>query len=287
MQARWKQVDIVGCCLRSKAQSKVSRMFRGPLVYGICYCPVENNELLKEMGLADSKTLSEEQRESMFEKISEARDTVGWIVEIISPTVICNKMLQRTKYNLNFLSHDSAIGLVQRALDKGVNLKEVYVDTVGPPETYQAKLQRIFPNLDITVAKKADATYPIVSGASICAKIARDKAVKCWEFAEGIDTESLNYGSGYPGDPKTKAFLQTSMDKVFGFPQFVRFSWSTASVILEKEAMAVRWDDDDEDDKDKTGSASISSFFSKKNDNPKLHKHRFFSERSLSQVTTL
>lgn len=31
----------------------------------------------------------------------------------------------RTKYNLNALSHDTAIGLVQHALDCGVQLKEV------------------------------------------------------------------------------------------------------------------------------------------------------------------
>ena len=41
-------------------------------------------------------------------------------------------------------------------------MAEVYVDTVGPPEKYEAKLQRLFPEISVTVAKKADSLYPWV-----------------------------------------------------------------------------------------------------------------------------
>lgn len=42
-------------------------------------------------------------------------------------------------------------------------------------------------------------------------------------------------------DPATKKFLNENIDDVFGFPNFVRFSWSTAALILEREAVSVVW----------------------------------------------
>lgn len=259
----------------------------GPMVYGICFSPLSQKEKFGEMGFADSKTLTEEQRESIFDKMLETENMMGWMVEVLSPTFISNSMLRRSKYNLNALSHDCAIRLVALALERGANIAEVYVDTVGDPDKYQAKLKEIFPSIDITVAKKADALFPIVSAASICAKVTRDKAVKSWRFQEKLNTEDLEYGSGYPGDPKTKNFLKDNMDYVFGFPQFVRFSWSTAAVILEKDGAPIKWEDDDEDENADKSNMALTSFFNKKNHNPKLERHIYFKERCIESVQNL
>ena len=52
----------------------------------------------------------------------------------------------------------------------------------------------------MTVSKKADSLYPIVSASSICAKVIRDQIVQTWKLTEFDDTkEILPYGSGYPG----------------------------------------------------------------------------------------
>uniref|UniRef100_A0A3Q3KMT5 Ribonuclease n=1 Tax=Monopterus albus TaxID=43700 RepID=A0A3Q3KMT5_MONAL len=186
--------------------------------------------------LSDSKTLTEAERERLFQKLDESRNYVGWALQILSPNTISTSMLQRTKYNLNALSHDTAIALVQYALDNGV-----YVDTVGPAEKYQEKLSQRFPGIEVTVKPKADSLFPIVSAASICAKVARDRVVKGWKFNEDLGDVDPDYGSGYPNDPKTKAWLLKYLDPVFGYPQFVRFSWSTAQTLMDSKAVPVHW----------------------------------------------
>lgn len=48
---------------------------------------------------------------------------------------------------------------------------QVFVDTVGDAERYEEKLSRLFPSIQFCVRKKADSLFPIVSAASICAKV--------------------------------------------------------------------------------------------------------------------
>ena len=61
---------------------------------------------------------------------------------------------------------------------------QIYVDTVGDPGKYQEKLKGLFPDIDITVAKKADADYQIVGAASICAKV--QIQFLCFVFTLGV-----------------------------------------------------------------------------------------------------
>lgn len=262
----------------------------GPMVYGIAYCPLAKQDVLKDLGCADSKQLTEEKRETIFQELTSAgtaKDTVGWSVHVIAPSTISQSMLRRSKHSLNEISMDAAIGLVRRAQDMNVNIAEVYVDTVGPPEKYQEKLQKIFPDYLITVAKKADSTYPIVSAASICAKVTRDHALKVWQFREADALNGLAFGSGYPGDPVTKAFLHDNIDPMFGYPRLVRFSWSTASTALEGRALDVVFDDTEDGQDNKP--PPITSFFKAKDKNgvTKRGRAQYFKIRCLDNVTDL
>lgn len=278
----------------------------GPMVYACALCKKKDLVQLKKLGVDDSKQLSEEQRESLRKKLDNAM-----FVQSLSRTLhaeeISEKMLRRVKVNLNVISHDAALDLVQQAFDHNVPVTDVYVDTVGTAETYAEKFRATFPQLrKVVVEKKADAKFQIVGAASIVAKTTRDRIIRTWVFPElerakqlpnfiidandnknevktdddgdededmkdigkevddvdeddgdddygfknGVDNVQKNKirlnlskakGSGYPSDPKTKAWMDANCDPVFGFPTFVRFSWGTTKTLLEKKAVQVDW----------------------------------------------
>ncbi|CAG9820319.1 unnamed protein product [Phaedon cochleariae] len=261
----------------------------GPMVYGCAFCPINEQMILEQLECADSKALNEEKRDVIFSNICKSNKSVGWAVEVISPNSICNNMLSRSKYSLNQVSMDSAIDLIKLAAKSQVKIEHIFVDTVGKPEKYQDYLKSLFPEYQITVAKKADSTYPIVSAASICAKVARDHALQVWKFPEGLDVNHTQFGSGYPGDPVTKKFLVDYCDPVFGFPQLVRFSWSTAVNALKTTAYHVEWEEVNETDKKSPAAinnTSITSFFkmtNKPNRPTERVRHEFFAQRCLSR----
>lgn len=146
--------------------------------------------------------------------------------------------------NLNNISHDTAIDLINKVKATGVRVRRVILDTVGDPKKYKGLLTYRLddPSIEIIVESKADFNYPVVSAASICAKVTRDKVLAEWNFPEKKEFD-MELGCGYPGDPKTKDWLQRNIDKTYGFPTLVRFSWKTCSKILEDHKIAVNWFD--------------------------------------------
>lgn len=97
-----------------------------------------------------------------------------------------------------------------------------------------------------------------------------------------------DFGSGYPGDPVTKKFLVDHCDSVFGFPQLVRFSWSTSENALKETAYHVEWEEVEEP-KTPVKNTSITSFFkvAGKPKDAKRKRHEFFTQRCLAPLTEL
>ncbi|ETO12828.1 ribonuclease H1 large subunit [Reticulomyxa filosa] len=182
----------------------------GALVYGACLCKVSRTTDLANFGFAGETCISsiithqqiEERKEnkSKVVKLCDRQQRIGqrnasainkgeylhWIVDVIPPDWMSSRMLAKNRYSLNEISHGSAMNLIDRVLKHGFKLKECYLDTVGIPETYEQKLKNSFNghNIKFTVSPKADSLFPIVSAASICAKVTRDYVLEHWVFSE-------------------------------------------------------------------------------------------------------
>ncbi|QPB44391.1 ribonuclease HII [Medusavirus stheno T3] len=238
-----KKLHGVACCLGIDEAGRGPVI--GPMVYACAYCPVEDQQSFRSKGYNDSKQVKPAARERLFKALVE-EPNLGFKSRIISAEEISNGSFRRPEpYNLNQISYDAAMELVQRVLDEGVNVTHLYVDTVGDDVKYQAMLARRFPKIDsITVESKADATYPIVSVASIVAKVLRDGVTEALPIPElGDGPIDRRYGNGYPGSKDAKDWMRRHFDPLFGWPSIVRFNWSTCDVMLgELRGHAVTWE---------------------------------------------
>ncbi|EFX03830.1 ribonuclease hi large subunit [Grosmannia clavigera kw1407] len=193
-----------------------------------------------------SPVLSADTRASLMAALcrpgSSLHRSCGWATAALSARDIGADMLAPASAagsNLNAQAADATVALIRGVLARGVRVTDVYVDTVGPPATYQKKLERVFPGLRITVAKKADSLYPCVSAASVCAKVTRDVALAVLYRRYGAASASEpDWGSGYPSDGRCTAWLRRNIHPVFGWGPECRFSWGTAKDLLEDDSSA-------------------------------------------------
>ncbi|KAI9787412.1 MAG: hypothetical protein M1835_002767 [Candelina submexicana] len=231
----------------------------GPMVYALLYLPLPlHRSLLADIHhFDDSKVLTPTVRSSLMQTLctpsTDLYQNCGWATKVMSAKDISAGMLRPAgTFNLNAQAMDATIELIKGVFAKGVNVKEIYIDTIGSPATYQKKLERIFPTTQITVAKKADSLYPCVSAASVCAKVTRDAALEvCYQPYTQLHTYSdeeepavttQGWGSGYPSDARCSTWLKNNIDPVFGWGNECRFSWGTAKDLLETKGIGMKVD---------------------------------------------
>ncbi|KAK3074314.1 hypothetical protein LTR53_003362 [Teratosphaeriaceae sp. CCFEE 6253] len=263
----------------------------GPMVYALYYLPLSmHRALLAETHhFDDSKTLTPAVRSDLMSTLctptTDLHQHSGWATRTMSARDIAAAQLRATgTYNLNAQAMDATIDLIQQVLDQGVNVREVYIDTIGPPETYQRKLERIFPALSITVAKKADSLYPCVSAASVCAKVTRDAALEVLytAYAAPGDDGVIAWGSGYPSDVRCTNWLKGNMHPLFGWGNECRFSWGTAKELLETKGAPGRIDWPELDDAD--DNMKLTGFFTGAEEEKEDEMATWFGRRVTAEV---
>ncbi len=189
----------------------------GPLA--VAGVSVESSRLaeLASLGVKDSKLLSPSQRDSLYPEIMKVCRRTE--VSRIPPKTIDRYVSRGKKYRrLNYLE---AIHMAKVIDALGVD--EVFVDAPDTnPARFQMELAELLTSKPRIVAEhKADVNYAVVSAASIVAKVERDRDVAELRELHG------DFGSGYPSDPDTIAFLRSWVKSRSSQPEFARKSWKT------------------------------------------------------------
>lgn len=150
--------------------------------------------------VADSKQLTPKQRELLAIKIEQEAVKVDH--RKIEPWEI-------DKGNINELEYN-----VIKDYLKNVDVDAIYIDAFMDP----LRLKRL--HRYVIAEYNADVKYPVVSAASIIAKVNRDR------YIEQLKAEYGDFGSGYPSDPDTLRFI-SDREKLDRILKHIRKKWST------------------------------------------------------------
>jgi ribonuclease HII len=179
--------------------------------------PASGARTLREIGVRDSKKLSAKQREALYPEIFRLSNQVHWIA--IQPREI-DAVVTRGK-KLRKLNYLEAVYFA-RVIDRlGAQRVTVDASDIIPKRFRDDILANLRTKCRVTAHHKADRDYPVVSAASIIAKVQRDRAVNLLREEHG------NFGSGYPSDPVTRSYFVERMKKGEPLPGYVRKSWKT------------------------------------------------------------
>ena len=190
---------------------------KGPVIGPMCVAGVMVHEdelsVIEGLGVKDSKSLSPRRREFLAGEIER-------IAEIFLLEVTASQIDElRNGMTMN----DIVVASFAKVLSE-LHPDKAFVDAVDVnPERFALNIKsKCGFYVEIVSEHKADKKYPIVSAASIVAKVKRDECISGIERNVG-----MGIGSGYPSDPKTRNFLKKLIEEDIGLPHYIRHSWKT------------------------------------------------------------
>lgn len=191
----------------------------GPMFLAGVLIKETDQSFLKELGAKDSKLLTHPQRIKIAEEIR--KKVISLEVVESSPAEI--DIAVDGGVNLNTLEAKKSADIINK-LNNGKDKIKVIVDCPSVnTEAWKNKMLSFVKrteNLDVRCEHRADFNHPVVSAASILAKVAREDSVA------KIKKEFGNIGSGYPSDPTTIEFIKSVGIKL-AETGIVRTSWAT------------------------------------------------------------
>ena len=201
---------------------------RGPVIGPLVIAGISINEYdlpkLTDLGVKDSKLLSSHKRETLASQIKELAS--NWYFIALSPNEIDKVVESKRKlHKLNRLEAHTMAKVIA-FLKPDI----VYVDAsdILPKRFGDHIAEKLSFKIKIISEHKADQKYPIVSAASILAKVERDKEISQLQEVHGT------IGCGYPHDPNTIKYLEKCITEFGFYPDFVRKSWKTSKRIKSK-----------------------------------------------------
>lgn len=170
-------------------------------------------------GLRDSKVLSPKRRESLFKELKSTCPcvTVSIHAHEIRPGNILELQIAATRMLLHRFQPRRAI--------------------IDCPHATPSKFAKLVggPDVDVVAEHKADQRHKMASAGSIVAKVIRDR-----KLGRMADFLGADLGCGYPGDVKTRAWLESLAGVTDpNASRVVRWGWSTCEDILGSERVAL------------------------------------------------
>ncbi len=193
----------------------------GPLVVAGIALQADAVPLLVELGVKDSKLLTPKKREALYPEILKL--TTNHHIVKVQPSEI-DKVVHsaRRLHRLNRLE-----ARVMAQVIEELKPDQTYVDAADVlAHRFGSHIRECLTVKTRIVSRhKADRTYPVVSAASIIAKVERDREIS------NLRREFGDFGTGYLADDKTIGFLKRLLDEWGQYPSCVRQSWAPAKRV--------------------------------------------------------